>query len=751
MGTNEANLNLLNAWGDEAPREALRQVAEVSRKGLSLDLQVAGDGAAFQGVRKEGSPPGILTLSGKLLEEGVIRLRCELLRGPEDLRVSSGTFFRHLACLGEKTRLVPPVEAGAGEASLSVELNIKASPLSLSRASALLEELERLEELARILQEELPVIPDETHLAKLYKELEEILEPVRAWEDPSSGPGTILGEWAVETVDFLLGSSSVALAAPFPVALDFALAVCARLSQHWGRTLGRLLLPAINSQKLVELSLKAPGIVVVPAPRLSLGSSLYELGSDTKNLLASLFHSNRPAIFTGTLDELQAVFHGGQGGSSDPLLPVVRHVPEVSLETLTKFVIQEAGNCCGGLPAAEVEKLFSEALAALQDQSPAEQKRLLPLLARRMVSIRSAGRKVEPSRTASFIAVTSSLSETLGGLSPRPRVERSASVQDRFSQVFTDSGLLPFFQEHLLAQDEALEQLVARLRMECLTRPLHQPLRYCAQGTPGTGKSESAVLMARRLEVPYVNVDCASIPNSYTGMAQLLGSGRGIVGSYQAGRLEMVARHHTGAVVEISDLDHAPADVRSSLADVFLQALETGEAQAASGAMFSCANLILVFTMNLPRGSDEQVRQGIGFNNIPSRREVKKRVVKELKNVLSGAFLSRVGTPILFEPLDGEALAVILERAIVAAVRAAAQRLQCSIREVICEPGLGRLFLSSLEISLTSFGARGLLEHGRSLAAQAFLDLQQRGDPLFGKILRVTARDYGKLVIDTEG
>src|SRR5512137_1250561 len=122
----------------------------------------------------------------------------------------------------------------------------------------------------------------------------------------------------------------------------------------------------------------------------------------------------------------------------------------------------------------------------------------------------------------------------LSGLSPRPRAGRAPEVQERFTRVLTDPGLLPFLEDHLLAQDQALEQLVSRLVMESLTRPSHQPIRYCAQGPPGTGKSESAVLLAQRLGIPYVNIDAASMPDYYTASSQLLGSGRGIVMSYQS-------------------------------------------------------------------------------------------------------------------------------------------------------------------------------------------------------------------------
>ena len=215
-----------------------------------------------------------------------------------------------------------------------------------------------------------------------------------------------------------------------------------------------------------------------------------------------------------------------------------------------------------------------------------------------------------------------------------------------------------------LQSDRDLTALANRLQNESLMRPDHQPLCYCAQGTPATGKSQSARLIAEFLGIPYVNIDAASIPDFYTASAQLLGSGRGIVNSYQAGRLEQAAKHYKGVLIEVSDLDHAKPQVRSSLADLFLQALENGEAQSATGEMFSVANCIFAFTINLPEGMDETIRKSIGFGEGPSENQIMKDVIRAVKGLFSSAFISRIGTPILFDPLSGNDVTEILVRGI---------------------------------------------------------------------------------------
>jgi ATP-dependent Clp protease ATP-binding subunit ClpC len=270
------------------------------------------------------------------------------------------------------------------------------------------------------------------------------------------------------------------------------------------------------------------------------------------------------------------------------------------------------------------------------------------------------------------------------------------------------------------------------------------------QGTPGTGKSESAALLARLLEIPYVNIDAASMPDYHTAASQLLGSGRGIVMSHLPGRLEQVAKHHAGAVVEVSDLDHAPARVRAPLADLFLQLLETGEAQSATGAGFSCVNLILVFSMNLPGGADEEVRKAIGFGGPPAEEQVLRNVMREIKLAFSGAFLSRVGRPILFAPLGREDLAAILERTLAKALAAGAERLGWGRPAVELDPGLGTRLAGALPREEDSLGARAVHEQGRLLAAQALSRLSQKKSPDQLQRLRAGCGPRGELELNAE-
>ena len=732
-------------YGAAGPQEALRQVVNLIEQAADLRIQCSHDGTSFQ---SETSNASRFSVRGKLVANQLILARFELLRADASAKSALADLWGPLSSFSERIRLLPPEhDAATDEKVYGVELRVMAEPMSLARSSAFHGELKNLVALGRALQSSVPLPLTDASLRKRFEPLADYLEPVYPWQGEIDADLAPMWEWALESIDYLNGASSVALASFFPVAVDFALAVLACVGQQQGRILGALSVPAIGTRDLIDLSRKAPGTVVVPASRLSLGSNPYEVEREVPPLLGALSAAGRPALFTGSYVDLQAVFQGGQGGQGDPLQPVVRRVPgAVPFGVLARFAVRAAARLVGGLPQAAEDALTDETIDAFHLQSPADRLRLLPAAAQRAVRAWEGGLS-HAAPASSFVSRACALSESFAGLSDRPRVSRAPSVQQRFVERLVDPDLPGLLQVQLLGQEAALAALVARLRMECLTRPLHQPVRYIVQGTPGTGKSQSAVLLARWLGVPYVNIDAASMPDHHTAASQLLGSGRGIVGSYQSGRLEQAAKHHTGAVLEVSDLDHAAPSVRAILADLFLQVLETGEAQSAKGAMFSCANLIIGFTMNLPEGRDEAVRRGVGFGT-PSRREIRHRVASEIRKMFSGAFLSRVGTPILFAPLDGPVLASILEQAVEAALRAAATHLQVPLAEVVLSEGMGARLAASLEGGVLSSGARVLAEHGRTLAAQSFLALLARDASLEGRTLCVECRADASLILD---
>lgn len=742
----------LSLYGDSGPEQCVRQVAEIIETSYSpLSIRLMDDGRGFGSDDKSGDRQGVCAVHGQLLEGDVLAVQLLLVAVKGDLRVSATTFFEHLACLGDKCRVVnPPETVKRGKNGFWVELRVSAVPFSLVRESAFSAELSKLDDFARALRSAMPEPHDDKKIFKLYEPHKRALDAVF----PAPGGITVLPSEMVkfvkETLGYLKGGASIALESPYPVMAHYCLQALATCAADAGDTLGKLKSATVNTKGLGEVAKKAPGLVAVSAPGITLGTNAYEMSNEVSCMLTNLSAANTPIIFWGTQEQLQSVFGGGQGGGADPLCPVVRHIPKVTMSILVDFAVDIAARSAGGLPKGDQDKISNMIIEGFKGFHGTTRRRILQAVATRCITAFTSGESVTPEVVSTYASDISSLKETLAGLSPRPRASRSAEVQHNYIKVMTGPGLFEYFRKHLYAQDQALLQLCERLGTEALTRPSHQPICYCAQGTPGTGKSESSILLAKALGVPHINIDAASMPDYYTASAQLLGSGRGIVGSYQSGRLEQASKCHNGVVVEVSDIDHAVDTVRSALADLFLQVLGTGEAQSAAGAMFSCPNLIFAFTMNLPDGKDESVRKRVGFNDFISRDELANDVEVYIKQMLSSAFISRIGKPVVFDPLGGAALETILENTVRDAILTAAKRSDMHIAGVILEPGLGAATVELMKDRVISKGARALFEHGRTLAANAFIRMRRDFNDLSSCVLHVDFNQHEKMIIKPE-
>ncbi len=733
--------------GQNAALQALAQVDELCRKILGLETRIGLDLKSFRSRdSKDEGPSGVKSFSAELTAEDIVVVKLELVRAAQAVRPDARELFRHLASLGDRIRIASPPESHEGENGLWVALSVKAIPLGVARSGALAEELKRIDSMARVLQAGMPQRKSKAELTQTYKDFSGALSPVFPVSSASTKGGSALTDWADRITEMLVSGISAAVVCPYPVVLDMALAELAEKIMEAGSSVARMTLPAVNSMALLDLAVKAPGMVAVPVVRLSMGSNPYEQGNEAQNLVKALSHAGRAMVFTGSMAQQQSVFAGGQGAEQDPLLPVACHVPEVEFGALVHFAVESAASAKGGLSPNSLDRLRETVAHAMCRLDDGDKRRLLPAVAQKGVHDELKGR-CDTNGLRSYLEQLADCNETFAGLSHKPRVERSAGVQRRFVAKLCGDDLETCLNARLEGQEAAVKALAARFRTEIFSRPSHQPIRCLAIGTPGTGKSESASLVARYLEIPYIYIDAASMPDHYTALAQFYGSGRGIVGSHRAGRLEQGAKHHTGVLFEIADLDHAPSSVRSALADSFLQPLETGEAQSATGAMFSCANVIFYFSMNLPDRKDEAVRKSFGFSPAPDAEGIRKNVMAELKSLVSGAFMSRLGAPVVFDPLSGDALARILEKAVADAVAQSAKGLGMHIGSVCLEKNLGRRLLRRISIDIASFGARVLLERGRSLAVESFLSFRRTVGPGPVPGARVRLNDAGELEI----
>jgi ATP-dependent Clp protease ATP-binding subunit ClpA len=152
--------------------------------------------------------------------------------------------------------------------------------------------------------------------------------------------------------------------------------------------------------------------------------------------------------------------------------------------------------------------------------------------------------------------------------------------------------------------------------------------------------------------------------------------------------------------------------------------------------------------MNLPGGLDAKVRREVGFVP-PTARDIQHRVSEEIRDMLSGAFLSRIGQPVLFAPLDGPTVAHIVARGVEEALHRAAGHLGLGLDAIVVGDEVGPRLTASMEVAPTSSGARLLLEYARQKACTALLALLDETPLPAGQTLYVHADPRGHLTLTT--
>jgi hypothetical protein len=724
------------------------QLSGLVTETLKMKPVISPDYRNLHAIAPSSQKKGIESVKGEYLDDNTFQLQMLVLSASTDAVVPVSLLIEHLSDLGERIQILPPTEQDAlTQSVLRLGMGIDAKPMSHTRYANIVRVLQRIDFFAAELQEMLPEPFTHLNLSELYEDVKSYILPVFPMQTSVLESLPAFWLWLKDTMQFIHSNLSVALVTEHPLTESFLLSAIAAELNEYGRSLGKLAAPSINTKSITEVYERAPGLLVIPSAAIAAGSNVYEIGADIQNLMKLLQAMGGNMLFTGTFQEHQSTFHGGQGGGSSPLLPVIRTFPGApDTPALVRFAVDDACRKKGNKSRAEKDALTEKMIKDLERIDPAKHIQYIPMLTGRAMNLANK-KPLAVEDTGTLTSLVEQASETFSGLNAKPLNGRNKQNQDLLTAKLTDPGLERYLKENLVAQDRAIEQVTGKLYEEVLTRPLHQPLRLCLQGTPATGKSESAVLVAKWLNVPYVNIDAASIPDYYTVSAQLLGSGRGIVGSFKAGRLEETARHHKPVVVEISDLDHAAPNVRSAMADLFLQVMGSGQAQSAVGNMFSCANLILIFTINLPEGKDEQVyKPGIGFNNLPTDKTIRGDVLKEVKLLFSSAFLSRVGMPILFNTLRGEDLLIIAERALSDALVTAADRLGDEIGNIEISQDAAAAVIGQLD-QQDSMGARLIQEVARSMVTSAYLAYRNKNEEHKYKQLCVEAEDTDSLTI----
>ncbi len=216
--------------------------------------------------------------------------------------------------------------------------------------------------------------------------------------------------------------------------------------------------------------------------------------------------------------------------------------------------------------------------------------------------------------------------------------------------------------KRVVGQDEAVRAISrairrARAGLKSPKRPIGS---FLFLGPTGVGKSELAKALAASLfgdEDAMITIDMSEYMERHA-VSRLMGAPPGYVGYEEGGQLTEAVRRHPYSVVLLDEIEKAHPEVFN----VLLQVLEEGRLTEAKGRTVDFRNTVIIMTSNV--GADVIKRQGtIGFrkdSEDTAYRDMKDRLMDEVKHTFRPEFINRVDEIIVFHELSEDHLSEIV-------------------------------------------------------------------------------------------
>jgi len=177
-------------------------------------------------------------------------------------------------------------------------------------------------------------------------------------------------------------------------------------------------------------------------------------------------------------------------------------------------------------------------------------------------------------------------------------------------------------------------------------------------GPTGVGKTETARALAKFLfddENAMVRIDMSEYMEKHA-VSRLVGAPPGYVGYDEGGQLSEAVRRRPYSVVLFDEIEKAHPDVFN----VLLQVLDDGRLTDGQGRTVDFKNTIVIMTSNLGSPIIQEYFLD-GHTDKASHQAMEDKVMAELKKHFRPEFLNRVDDVIIFQSLDEDELARIVE------------------------------------------------------------------------------------------
>ncbi len=175
-------------------------------------------------------------------------------------------------------------------------------------------------------------------------------------------------------------------------------------------------------------------------------------------------------------------------------------------------------------------------------------------------------------------------------------------------------------------------------------------------GPTGVGKTELCKALAEAMfgsENMMIRLDMSEYMEKHT-VSRLVGSPPGYVGFEEGGQLTEKVRRNPYSVILFDEIEKAHPDVFN----ILLQILEDGILTDSQGRKVDFKNTVIIMTSNIGARliTEKKVSFGFGSNDSDSKNEkdIKSRVLEELKSAFRPEFLNRVDDIIVFSKLTQE-------------------------------------------------------------------------------------------------
>ena len=253
--------------------------------------------------------------------------------------------------------------------------------------------------------------------------------------------------------------------------------------------------------------------------------------------------------------------------------------------------------------------------------------------------------------------------------------------------------------ERVIGQEEAVTALSKAIRRSRagLKDPKRPAGSFIFLGPSGVGKTELSKALAEFLfssEDALISFDMSEYMEKHS-VSRLVGSPPGYVGFDEGGQLTKAVRQRPYSVVLFDEIEKAHPDVFN----ILLQILEEGRLTDAQGRTVDFRNTVIIMTSNV--GAREiSAPTTLGFSPEGkaglSDKEIKSRVMGEVKKLFRPEFLNRIDEIIVFKSLTQEQIVEI------------AKLMVADLRE--------RLIAQNMTINLTDDAYRLIAKEGTDAA-----------------------------------